>query len=96
VVYGLLHIEPLQPEVEIIGPDGKKLGKPVKTLRADVALWQTDGERSLYFPAPLVVSELKPGTYTFHLTQKSHALLGGPFGPEPAEAAAPAKDGGKP
>jgi hypothetical protein len=94
--YALLHNEPLQPEVEIVGPDGKKLGKPIKTMRADIALWQTDGERSLYFPAPLVVSELKPGAYTFHLTQKSHPLLGGPFGPEPAETSAPAKDGGKP
>ena len=94
--YALLHNEPLQPEVEIIGPDGKKVGKPIKTMRGDVALWQVDGERSLYFPAPLVVSELKPGAYTFRLTQKAHPLLGGPFGPEPAETAAPAKDGGKP
>jgi hypothetical protein len=93
--YALLHNEPLQPEVEIIAPDGKKLGKPMKTMRGDVALWQVDGERSLYFPAPLVVSELKPGAYTFRLSQKAHPLLGGPFGPEPAEAAA-AKDGGKP
>jgi hypothetical protein len=92
--YALLHNEPLQPEVEIIGPDGKKMGKPVKTMRGDVSLWQEMGEKSLYYPAPLMVSELKGSGYTFRLSQKSHPLLGGPFGPELPESAP--KAGGKP
>jgi len=92
--YTLIHDDPLQPEVVIIGADGKKLGKPQKTMRADISLWQVLGERCLYFPAPLVVSELKGGPFEFRLSQKSHSLLGGPFLPE--EAPKPAADKGKP
>jgi hypothetical protein len=91
--YTLLHDDPLQPEVEIVGPDGKKLGKPHKTMRADISLWQSTGERAMYYPAPLVVPELK-GAHTFRLSQKTHALLGGPMLPE--EPAKAGKDGGKP
>lgn len=83
--YALLHDEPLQPEVEIVGPDGKKHGKPSKTLLPDLALWQAAGEGCLYFPAPLSVPELKDaGSHVFRLSQKQHGLLGGPLGPEPA------------
>lgn len=92
--YALLHDEPLQPEVEIVGTDGKKHGKPVKTMRPDLALWQTAGEGCLYFPAPLTLPELKDATrLTYRLSQKQHGLLGGPLVPEPP---AGEKPGSKP
>lgn len=91
--YAVLHDEPLQPEVEIVGADGKK-GKALKTLRSDISLWEVLGERSLYFPAPLVLPELKGGPHVFRLSQKSHPLLGGPLLPE--ETDKPAADKGKP
>jgi hypothetical protein len=91
--YAQCFDESLQPEVEILGADGKKLVKGYKTLRADLELWTTAGERCLYVPAPIRVSELKDtAKLEFRLAQKSHGLLGGPFASEPAAE----KPAGKP
>jgi hypothetical protein len=90
--YAQLYDEPLQPEVEVLGPDGKKLGKPRKTAVADIDAWQKLGEKVLFFPMPLTMT-LPKANYTFKLSQtKAHGLLGGPFNPEEPPKAA----GGKP
>ncbi len=89
--YALIFDEPLQPEVDILGSDGKKLVKAHKTLRADIELWTEVGERCLFVPAPIRIPEIKDTSkLTIRLTQKSHGLLGGPFGPEPAPEDKPA------
>jgi len=89
--YAQIFDEPLMPEVEILGADGKKLVKGYKTMRADIELWTKAGDRCLYFPVPIRVSELKdPSKLGFKLSQKSHGLLGGPFANEPAVEDKPA------
>lgn len=91
--YAQIFDEPLQPEVEVLGADGKKVGKPHKTGVADIEAWQAQGDKVLYFPPPLMLTLPKGGKYTFRLSQsKSHGLLGGPFVPEESAKAA----GGKP
>jgi hypothetical protein len=89
--YAQIFDEPLQPEVEILGSDGKKLVKGYKTMRADIELWTKAGDRCLHFPVPIRVSELKDTSkLAFKLAQKSHGLLGGPLANEPPAEDKPA------
>src|SRR4029077_6825215 len=66
--YAQLYDEPLQPEVEVLGADGKKVGKPHKTAVVDVEAWQALGDKVLYFPPPLMMTLPKGGKYTFRLS----------------------------
>ena len=78
--WALLFDDPLQPDVELLTADGKKVGKPHKTRRAELEDWQERGETVLWFASPFeIVGEKNAASLVPKLSQKSHVLLGGPF-----------------
>ncbi|HTE05212.1 MAG TPA: hypothetical protein VK824_03370, partial [Planctomycetota bacterium] len=79
--YAMFFDESLQPDVEVRGADGHKLGKPEKLRRPDVEAWQasTESDRMMWFPLDFQVENVKAEKLQLRLTQKSQSLLGGPF-----------------
>jgi len=79
--YAMFFDDPLQPELAARTSDGKKLGKPSKMARVSVGEWErnTGADNILWFPLEQRFTPAPGKTLEFQMTQKSHALLGGPF-----------------
>jgi hypothetical protein len=79
--YGMFFDDPLQPTVEVRTPEGKKEGKPSKLRKVGVGEWEvnTGADNILWFPYEYRVDAPGGKEFEMRLSQKSHALLGGPL-----------------
>ncbi|RKY21660.1 MAG: hypothetical protein DRQ55_03535 [Planctomycetota bacterium] len=79
--YAMFFDQPLQPEVEVQTDDGKTLAKASKLRKVGVGEWEvnTGKDNILWFPYELRVDTPAGKQVQMQMTQKAHALLGGPF-----------------
>jgi hypothetical protein len=80
--YSMFFDDPLQPTVEVRTPEGKKAGKPSKLRKVGVGEWEVNTrtpDNILWFPFEYRVDAPSGKLFEMRLTQKSHALLGGPL-----------------
>ena len=80
--YAMWFDEPLQPDVSVRDENGRSVVKGDTLQMAGIEHWQTDTtERqvALWFPVEYEIEEPKNRKYEFKLTQKKHAIIGGPL-----------------
>ncbi len=82
--YAMFFDDPLQPDVSVQDSDGRSVVKEETMRRAGLEHWQNNNQDGgvdnvLWFPVKYSIEMPKGASYQFKLSQKKHALLGGPL-----------------